>query len=117
LEDAAEALRTCAVAAFDHYKCYHGKDLRTPPFDDTTAATSDQFGTETVEVERLRYVCAPTDKDGQGMQDPFGHFACYSVRSAPVTSTVEVETQFGTSRFRVKKAKLICAPTTKAVLP
>lgn len=107
----------CAV---DHYKCYDGVDLLSPPLARVTATLSDQIvSNETVELQRLTMVCAPVDKNGEGIQDPSAHLACYRIRAGALPSrpTALVGTQFQTTTFEMKKPKLLCVPGTKTLLP
>jgi hypothetical protein len=106
--------------SIDHYKCYQGKDLKDPKFNKITVNTSDQIIlSEAVEVKKLKFVCAPVDKNGEGINDPDTHLACYQIKAPNLGAqpSVEVDSQFQTSRFRLKKGKLICLPATKTVLP
>ena len=103
----------------DHYKCYQGKDLKNPKFNKVTVTTNDQITGEPVEVKKLKFVCVPVDKNGEGINDPNAHLACYQVKTANLAPrpNVEVVTQFQTSHFQLKKGKLICLPATKTVIP
>jgi hypothetical protein len=103
----------------DHYKCYQGIDLKSPKFAQQPANTTDQITAEQVEVQKLKYVCTPVDKNGEGIQDPAAHLACYQVKGADLAPrpAVDVTTQFQTSRFELKKPRLLCAPAIKTLLP
>jgi hypothetical protein len=102
-----------------HYKCYQGKDLKTPPFARLAADTADQFGFASIDVQKLEFVCTPVDKNGEGIANASVHFACYQVKASelPPRPAVELSTQFQTSRFEVKKSKLLCLPTSTTLLP
>jgi hypothetical protein len=111
---------TNTCPALDHYKCYQGKDLKNPKFTKLTGVnTTDQITTEAVEVKKLKFVCVPVDKNGEGINNPNAHLACYQVKATNLTPrpSVEVVTQFQTSHFQLKKGKLICLPATKTVIP
>jgi len=109
----------------DHYKCYQGKDLKNPKFDKapwTAVNLVDQIVGglgENVEVQKLKYVCTPVDKNGEGINDPNAHLICYQVKGANLAPRpkVEVSTQFQVSRFELKKPKLLCVPGTKQIIP
>jgi hypothetical protein len=105
----------------DHYKCYQGKDLKDPKFVKLGAVETDDqiILDEKVDVKKLKFVCSPVDKNGEGVNSPSQHLACYLIKAAnlPSQPSVDVETQFQTSRFQLKKGKLICLPATKTVLP
>jgi cysteine-rich repeat protein len=103
----------------DHYQCYMGTDLKNPKFIKQPADTADQLTNEVVAVKRLQFVCAPVDKNGEGINDPAAHLACYRVKGAELAALprVELSTQFQISRLELKKPKLLCAPATKTLLP
>jgi cysteine-rich repeat protein len=133
--DSCTAGETCSVSAacvggsdvcpLDHYKCYAGKDLDTPPFTELESVfLNDQLSTfgyiEGVQVTKLKYVCTPVDKNGEGITNPTAHLSCYQIRANDLSSydvRYEVSTQFQTSGFGVKRGKLLCLPSTKTVLP
>lgn len=103
----------------DHYKCYQGIDLKTPPFSQRTADTADQLSDETVGVRRVKFVCVPVNKNGEGINDPAAHLVCYQTSAAGLAPrpVVEVSSQFQTSRFELKRPKLLCLPATKMLIP
>jgi hypothetical protein len=103
----------------DHYKCYQGKDVKNPLFVKTTAETSDQFPSETVNVTKVKFVCNPVDVNGAPMINPSAHLICYQIKSGNLEPrpAVQVSTQFQISRFEVKKGKLLCVPGSKTIMP
>jgi hypothetical protein len=105
----------------DHYKCYQGKDLKNPKFVKQLGInTTDQLvNNELVDVKKLKFICTPVDKNGEGINSPGAHLACYQLKAPKfaVRPAVEVSTQFQTSHFQIKKGKLLCLPATKTVLP
>jgi len=106
----------------DHYKCYQGKDLKNPKFVKMIGVeTDDQLATnELVDVKKLKFVCTPVDKNGEGINTPSAHLACYQLKApkfADPRPSVEVSTQFQVSRFQLKKGKLLCLPATKTIIP
>ena len=108
---------TCAL---DHYKCYQGRDLKNPKFTKTTATTSDQIiANETVELQKVKFVCTPVDKNGEGISDLNAHLTCYQIKAANLSQrpTLEVSTQFQSSKFQAKKGKLLCVPGSRTILP
>jgi len=51
-----------------------GRDLKNPKFTKTTATTSDQIiANETVELQKVKFVCTPVDKNGEGISDLNAH--------------------------------------------
>src|SRR6185369_10618791 len=86
-----------SVTPLDHYKCYQGYDLQTPPFNPiATLTTWDQIGSAPVAVQKLKFVCAPVDKNGEGINDAASHLACYQVAAMNLAPRplVQVSTQF-----------------------
>lgn len=117
------ATGTCVAVAcpfeLDHYQCYSGKDLRMPPFVPQGAALSDQLGTEQIGADKLKYVCAPVNKNGEGIADPAQHLACYAISATKLAPRpqAQISSQFQASRFELKRARYLCLPATKVVLP
>jgi len=110
----------CKPSELDHYKCYQGRDLKNPEFVKATATTSDQIvPSETVEVKKVKSVCTPVDKNGEGINTPSAHLICYQIKGAPLAPRpkVEVSTQFQISQFEIRKPKLLCVPGTKQIIP
>lgn len=104
----------------DHYKCYQGKDLKNPIFTKVTIETTDQFiTTETVEALKLKFLCTPVDKNGEGINDPNAHLACYQVKGSKLSPRpkVEISTQFQENRFELDEPKVLCVPGTKTATP
>jgi hypothetical protein len=105
----------------DHYKCYQGKDRKNPKFIKQVGLdTDDQLVTnELVDAKKLKFVCAPVDKNGEGINAPNRHLACYQLKAPnfSVRPKVEVSSQFQTSQFEIKKGKLLCLPATKSIIP
>jgi len=111
---------TLGAAGLDHFKCWKVKDLKNPKFAAVDALPlDDQFGVDDVDVKKPRLLCAPADKDGSGINDPDTHQCCYKIKGAKLdpAQTLEVEDQFGTLQFEIKKSDLLCQPCTKTLLP
>jgi hypothetical protein len=119
---------TCAPGAveviehtnIDHYKCYQGSDLKTPKFVKQALTTTDQLTTDDPNlVLNLKFVCAPVDKNGEGINDPAAHLACYGLKAQPLDQEPKllVSTQFQMTQFQANKPKLLCVPATKTLMP
>jgi CSLREA domain-containing protein len=104
--------------SLDHYKCYSGKDLQTPPFHKRTTATADQLSSGYVIALKLAFVCVPVNMNGDNINNPDAHLVCYQTTGDTLEPRphLEVSTQFQTSSFEVKKPKLLCVPATLATL-
>ena len=103
----------------DHFQCWQVKDLKNPKFEKRGVTLNDQFTAGTVEVKKLFLVCAPADKDGSGVNDVNTHQCCYKIKGAKLDPPprVTVTDQFGDHEAEVKKAKFLCQPCSKTVLP
>jgi hypothetical protein len=109
------------LCGMDHHKCY-----RTRPkgwrFAERNVMLEDQFGASEMTVERLKYFCNPTDKNGEGIHDPTAHMACYKT-SRPKgmgpseRRSVLIENQFGQLNLLVVRADLLCVPAEKDSVP
>jgi hypothetical protein len=114
---------TTIPTGLDSYKCYQGKDLKSPKFAKLKCPagvqTSDQFTTECVDLLKVKFICTPVAIDGGVILDPSAHLICYQIKGATLEPRprVEVNTQFQASQFELKKPKLICVPGTKVILP
>jgi hypothetical protein len=104
----------------DHMKCYKAKDLKNPKFEKLEGLElEDQFGSESVKVSKLFFVCAPVDKDNTGVKNPDLHMCCYKIKGAKFDppKEVEIQDQFGTLQMGLKMPQLLCQPCSKTLLP
>jgi hypothetical protein len=115
------AQRYCRAPALNHFRCYTVKDLALPPFVNVPGVTlNDQFEITTATVRKVKYVCTPVDKNGEGIGDPSQHLCCHAlsnIRSLRPRAKVDVADQFQPSRLDVIKGQLLCAPCLKTELP
>ena len=98
----------------DHYSCYKVKELSVlPPL---FLYLKDQFTEEDdVFVKKTREICAPVDKNGEGITDPRTHLVCYEVKpKEKAEALVFVTNQFGEQELEVRsKMKRLCVPSLK----
>jgi subtilisin-like proprotein convertase family protein len=103
------------VPGIDHFQCYRVKGGRTR----ANVSVTDQFGTFDVAVKQPFRLCAPVDKNGEGVSDENGpHLMCYKVRvtSGPKPpELVWVGNQFGPDELDVRHVRELCVPSTKIV--
>jgi hypothetical protein len=99
------------AAAIDHYKCYKARGrFRSGPLH-----IEDQFGSIDAAIKRPVRLCAPVDKNGEGITDANTHLLCYQVRSAagaPTHDTLYTLNQFGPDAFNVFGPRELCVPST-----
>lgn len=69
----------------DHYKCYKAKVTKgTPKLPaGLVVSVSDQWeAARNFEIQKVAELCIATDKNGEGLQDPFAHLVCYKAKPA-----------------------------------
>jgi hypothetical protein len=109
----------------DHYKCYKVKVTSgTPRFTPTTVTVADQFTTtKTLALKKMKHLCTPVDKNGEGIKNPSIHLACYQAKPASgqprhVRRTgVNVANQLGPLVVGTLMEREICVPSTKTLTP
>ena len=107
----------CPPTRPEHFACYK-VDQKSKP-DRQIVTLSDQFAKDVdVEVRKVREICAPVDKNGEGIVNPKLHLVCYDVKSPVVVDKlVQVENQFGVEQLRIKEhMQRLCVPSWKEVI-
>jgi cysteine-rich repeat protein len=104
----------------DHYKCYKVRvHSGTPKFEPTTVTVEDQFisPAKSFEVKKPALLCAPVDKNGEGIKHALVHQLCYKVKPAPPKHVTQLglhlADQFGLERLDTKKEDLFCVPSLR----
>ncbi len=95
--------------SLDHFKCY---EIEAPSLDQDVTL-EDQFGAEDTKVRRLVSLCNPVDKNGEGINDPTAHLACYKIDGELGKQEVFVENQFGAQTVTLAKPETLCVPSSK----
>ncbi len=118
---AGVSLASTTTPALDHFKCYKAKDLKNPQFERTSVTLTDQFKPSTAEVKNPFLLCNPADKNGEGVDSPTDLLSCYKINDAPKLLANErpklrVASQLGTIDLEVKKAFLLCVPSSRTGL-
>jgi hypothetical protein len=103
----------------DHFKCYkiHGAKQRV-----SGLTIVDQFGTIGLDILKPLRLCAPADKNGEGILDPNTHLLCYKIRQTSVPffrgiNPVFIDNQFQVTQTEVDHLRELCVPSTKIILP
>lgn len=78
--------------------------------------TKDQFKTERVKLFKPKWLCAPTDKNREGMDHPVAHLVCYTIKGKRNRKKVEIRNQFERTNIKARDPRLLCVPTDKAKL-
>jgi hypothetical protein len=106
----------------DHYTCYKVKiTAGAPKFPKGVQATvATQFETRLYEVKKPKRLCAPVDKNGEGVTSTLAHLMCYQVRAATgqpkharVVGVIHTLNQFGAGRLDTLKEDELCVPAEK----
>jgi hypothetical protein len=99
----------------DHYTCYKVKDVTATKMANVPGVTLDNaVESATVEVKgKMKWACAPTDKNGEGILDVDEWLCAYKLKSTKLTSP---PTQVLTNQFQlpasveIKKSDLLLVP-------
>ena len=114
LTSSAAAQVTPAGLDPEHYECYEPDPA--PTFAAKTVHLRDQFRGIELQALKVAFLCTPVRKDRQRLADQLTHLVCYELSTNPSVNTdVRTDDQFGTLRFRVGIAKLLCLPALKRV--
>jgi hypothetical protein len=90
------------------------------PFEKRTVLLTDQFGSSDVLLDKVKRLCTPVDKNGEGIVDETAHLTCYNIKEATPEfqkRIVGVDNQFGPLTLKVEKQKQLCVPSEKNGVP
>jgi len=95
----------------DHVQCYEVKPASFPL---RTVTAQDQFGTLSLALRFPHRLCAPADKNGEGILDPTEHLTGYKT-TAKFTKRLNqtVTNQFGSLQLDVVRPDLLMVPSAK----
>jgi hypothetical protein len=99
-----------------HFECYAIEEF-APESEVRRVKLRDQFGIEKTHIGRIKRLCTPVDKNGEGIPDPELHLVCYEILKGQYPQVpVETNNQFGRARMKVLQAQELCVPSTKKLL-
>jgi hypothetical protein len=111
----------------DHYKCYKIKVTPGTPRlpQGITVSVEDQFASpgKVFTLKKPKHLCAPVDKNGEGIKNPDAHLLCYSVKAASGQpkhvrqSGLHLNNQLGVSVLGTTKESELCIPSIKTLGP
>jgi hypothetical protein len=110
----------------DHYKCYRVRVTPgTPKFaSGTLVQASDQFeAPRLLSLKKVRHLCTPVDKNGEGIKNPQAHLFCYVAKPAvgqphhTRVSGIFVNNQFGPLNVDTLREGEFCIPSHKSFSP
>ena len=101
----------------DHFSCYSVKITKhNPKFEKRSVDVADQFGSDTYELEKPKWLCLPTNKNGEGIKNEENHLMCYKLKKEKFKlSDIWVRNQFGTQQIRTDKVEELCVPALKTL--
>ena len=68
--------RSRSPAPLDHFKCYRVSGARGPAHSQRRTDSSAAH----VDIKKPLHLCAPANKNGEGIFDPTAHLLCYRAR-------------------------------------
>ena len=103
-------------SAVDHFQCYRVKRARQRV---SGVKVVDQFGEMTVDVKKPTWLCAPVDKNNEGILDPTVHMMCYGIRARPVRQysgiPFWISNQLEETVTSITRPTELCVPSVKVV--
>jgi hypothetical protein len=103
----------------DHFQCYSVETqtgIRSVNGKPKRVTLKDQFRKKGVKVKGPKLLCAPVDKNQEGLLHPVRHLLCYAIKAKKLRKRVTIRNQFENKGVRVKKPTELCVPTLKTVL-
>jgi uncharacterized repeat protein (TIGR01451 family) len=107
-----------------HLTCYKIRDVRGdefPKFKRQRVDATDQFGTHTLLLKKIKRLCVPSSKSPEGevpgpLPTGLDHFKCYKTKQVGARfdpRRVVLTDQFGTERVNVVRPEAFCTPVDK----
>ncbi|MGQ0824614.1 MAG: DUF7450 family protein [Actinomycetota bacterium] len=107
-----------ALGTEEHFRCVRVKIAAgAAPFQSRTVQVDDQFGNRSLRITRPATLCAPADKNGEGIIDPVNHLLCYKAFATPVHKVEGAQgaNQFGNLVMKLGREDELCVPSTKTL--
>jgi hypothetical protein len=106
---------TTTTTILDHFQCYEIKPGAMPP---TTVTVQDQFGVQALTLRFPHRLCAPANKNGEGVSQDFQHLVGYETLRTPFTKVTgfPVTNQFGTITIDLTRRDVLMVPTAKSLV-
>jgi hypothetical protein len=102
-------------AFLDHFTCYDVRTTNgTPRFPGATVTVETTLETATIQVQRPRRLCVPTDKNGEDPTAPSfpESLLCYQTKGkGSVSGTAFLNNQFGQQVYRLGNRQQLCVPS------
>lgn len=103
-----------AQPRLEHFQCYEVRGATTKK---RNLALQDQFGASKARLGKVAELCNPARKNNEPWVHKKIHQVCYGIKDGGTqTPQVWVRNQFGSSLLQVKKARWLCAPSTKQIV-
>jgi hypothetical protein len=97
-----------------HFQCY---EIKPSSFAAGPVSSQDQFGPTSLTLRYPHRLCAPADKNGEGIDDPVQHLTGYALRAPKFAKRLNqlVRNQFGDTMVDVVRPDLFMTPTAKGL--
>jgi hypothetical protein len=98
----------------DHFQCYEVKPatFSTPP-----VTSVDRFGSQTLTLRYPHRLCAPANKNNEGINDPVQHLVGYEALRTPFVKQkgLVIANQFGTTTIDLTRRDILMVPSSKSL--
>jgi hypothetical protein len=99
-----------------HFQCYDVDDP-SQELEGLVVTLEDQFGTSRTKLGRIKQICTPVSKNGEGIPDNRLHLVCYQVLNPrDPKQPVQTTNQFGRAKMYVRESQELCVPSIKRKL-
>jgi acyl-homoserine lactone acylase PvdQ len=105
-----------SALGIDHFACYRAR-AGAPAFVPLTVTLADQYETKNTLVRKPDTVCAPVDKNGEGIKDPTVALVCYRIKDVAGQPRfgrriASITNQLGSETVTAVKARTLCVPSS-----
>ena len=101
----------------DHFRCYKARLIGGSTFVERDVTLADQFENKPARIRGCLRLCAPVDKNGEGIMDGVPHLMCYRLTDLSgqpfVRRQVTAHHQFGDEPLDVRGRPILCVPSLK----
>jgi hypothetical protein len=98
----------------DHFQCY---EVKPAQFTQVNVTQVDRFGSQPETVRYPHRLCAPANKNGEGIHDPVQHLVGYETVRTPFTKVkgMVIVNQFGSTTIDLTRRDILMVPSSKSV--
>jgi len=120
---AVTATATPQPGVVDHYRCYTTRTTKGAAKFEPIAGVHvvDPFEDVTIQAQKPRALCAPADKNGEGINDGATHLEQYRIKlekgepKHTKRTNLQLTNQLGTVSLNTSRAEMLMVPTAKSL--